>query len=169
MLITSRFVVLNVPKSGSSFVREVIKTIYAKRQGRKREQHPALRFITARLPDWRPYGDVTAREFLKELYVPRIRLRTSGVDQHGLAIQIPPRFRHLPVVSVARNPYDKFLSDYEFRWWAKSPPLPLRQLVEAFPHYPDLSLDEFAELCRLTAAWIMPGGNPRGFGICQPV
>jgi hypothetical protein len=141
MLITSKFIVLNLPKTGSSFVRSVLKRIYRRRR-------------------WRLGSDA----FIKELLLPRGGGRLPGRDQHGKAFQIPPEYRHLPVVSVIRNPYDKLLSEFEFRWWAEHPSLPVDELKAAFPHFPDLSLDDYVDLLRLGAERRLNGANPRRLG-----
>ena len=132
MLITARFVVLNLPKSGSSFVRAVLKSIHARRRG------GPLRW-------WR-------RDGLRELILPNIRLRGRAKDQHGIAAQIPQRHRDRPIVSVVRDPHGKIVSDYRFRWWATHPPLPPAALRTLFPAFPDLSFAEFLQLSDHIAA-----------------
>lgn len=141
MLITSQFVVLNLPKTGSSFVREVIKRIYARRRWR-----------------WR------ADRFLKELMLPRGGGRYPGVDQHGWATQVPAAYRHLPLVSVVRSPYERLLSVYEFRWWADHPNLPVAELVRHFPHFPELTLEDFIRLWDWEVTDRLGGSNPLGLG-----
>lgn len=141
MLVTSQFVVLNLPKTGSSFVREVLKAIYNKRR-------------------WKWGAD----RMLKEFMLPRLGGGVPGVDQHGTFRQIPPRFKHLPVVAAVRNPYSKLLSAYEYRWWAQNPLLPKEELTRRFPHFPELSLDEFVEMWELTALRRLGGSNPLGLG-----
>jgi hypothetical protein len=138
MLITSRFVVINLPKSGSSFVRAVIKAIYAQRRGRRWH---------LRLP-WSRSRD----RFLRELILPNIRLAGRPADQHGTVAQIPARFRGRPIVAVLRDPYTKMVSEYRFRWWATYPPLDKATLYEAFPTFPDLSFDAFLRLSDHIAA-----------------
>lgn len=141
MIVTSQFVVLNLPKTGSSFVREVLKAIYKKRR-------------------WRWGAD----RMLKEYMLPRLGGAVPGVDQHGTFRQIPARFRHLPVVAAVRNPYSKLLSAYEYRWWAQHPLLPREQIDRHFPHFPDLSLEEFVQLWDLSAVQRLGGSNPLGTG-----
>ncbi len=141
MLVTSQFVVLNLPKTGSSFVRKVLKTIYARRRWQ-----------------WR------ADRFLKELMLPRRAAHIGGVDQHGTFQQIPDAYKHLPAVSVVRNPYEKLLSAYEFTWWKQYPPVPAGRLAEALPSFPDLSLDEFVRMWDLATAHRLGGSNPLELG-----
>jgi hypothetical protein len=123
MLITSQFVVLNLPKTGSSFVRAVLKKIHLRR--RLRLQRDAA---------------------LVELMMPRQGSRVDGKDQHGTISQIPERYRHLPVMSVVRNPYDKLMSAYLYRWWTEHPPMPVDELRRALPTFPDLTLDQFVAM-----------------------
>jgi hypothetical protein len=149
MLITSRFVVLNFPKTGSSFVREVLKTIHRRRR-------------------WRWGAD----RFLKELMLPRAfetdKSNPLGIgsrlDQHGTLRQTPERYRRLPVVSVARNPYARLLSMFEFKWWQTHPPLPREELQTFLPHFPDLSLDDFVTMSERIAARAVGGENPARLG-----
>jgi hypothetical protein len=124
MLITDCFVMLNYPKTGSSFARKVIKDLYA---GEPRR--------------W------CGRRFCKELILPNIR--TAGVpDQHGTYSQIPRRYRNREIVSVVRNPYERFLSIYEFRYWVHNPLQPLDVIYDRFPNFPNLSLDEYVDFDR---------------------
>lgn len=121
MIITESFVMLNYPKTGSSFARKVVKELY-QRQPRD-----------------------FSRRFIKELLLPNIREAGSPPDQHGTYGQIPARYRNREVVSVIRNPYERFLSGYEFRHWAFHPPLPVDVIRERFPQFPDLTLDEYID------------------------
>ena len=140
MLITSRFVILNLPKSGSSFVRSVVKAIYRRRCAGR-----------GRLARWLP-GGAGPDCALRELMLPNIRLPGGARDQHGTAAQIPRRYRDRAIVSVVRDPYDKAVSEYRFRWWATHPPLAAAVLHEHFPAFPDLDFDEFLRLWEFVAA-----------------
>jgi hypothetical protein len=141
MLITSHFVVINLPKTGSSFVRAVIKKIYARRR-------------------WRWGRD----RFLKELILPSVGGSRRERGQHGRLRQVPSAYRHLPLVSVVRNPYEKLLSMFEYSWWKEHPFLPMDELVRIFPHFPHLSLDEFVQMIDTAAERTLGGSNPNALG-----
>jgi hypothetical protein len=53
------------------------------------------------------------------------------------------------VVSIVRNPYSRFLSSYEFRWWAKNPALDAKILSEQLPQFPVLSIDDYVRYSEL--------------------
>jgi hypothetical protein len=123
MLVTEAFVMLNYPKTGSSFARKVVKEIY--------ERHPRQFF---------------KRRFVKELMLPNIReAGNPPPDQHGMYSQIPVRYRDREVVTVVRNPYERFLSGYEFRAWANCPPLPVGVIRKSFARFPRLSIHEYID------------------------
>jgi hypothetical protein len=133
MLITSRFIVLNIPKTGSTFVRTVLKRVEARRnRGLRRRLRRLLRL------DPKPIRELW---FRKGGGGPFARIR----DQHGAYSQVPARYRHLPVVAVARNPLDRYVSQYEFGFWRDYPAGSLERVRADFPGFPDLSFAEFLD------------------------
>lgn len=140
MLITEHFVLLNYPKTGSTFARKAIKELQATRL---RERSTIQKILQK--------TKLAQRPFCEELKLPNTRVKgvKRNPDQHGTYAQIPSRYRHLPVVSIVRNPYTHFLSAYQFRFWERNPPLSAQLLNEHFPHFPNLSLDDFVELVKL--------------------
>ena len=142
MIITDTFVMLNNPKTGSTFARTVLKEIHA---------------TYRRVQFWKrvvSFGRVRAPLF-KELYLPDLTFDGSLLkesSQHGAYSQIPDEYRDREVVSVVRNPYTLFISHYQFRWWATHPPFPPAFLAEKFPQFPDLSIDDFVDFSRLRVA-----------------
>jgi hypothetical protein len=139
MIVTESFVMLNNPKTGSTFARDVLKGLYAarRRRGSVRER---LRSLLGGGP-----------LYMEELILPNEHIR--GVkrppDQHGAYRQIPARHRGKAIVSVVRSPYDRMLSAYEFGWWTKQPQIEgfveERVVKDRFPSFPDLTLDEFVD------------------------
>jgi hypothetical protein len=140
MLITEQFVVLNMPKTGSTFVRTVISEIYRQRVKSGRSA------------------------LLEELILPNINVAGRPHDQHGTFRQIPENSRQKTIVSVARNPYDKFVSTFQFRWWAQYPPIGRDELTCHFPHFPDISLDDYVFLNELSGRRKLPNNNKWNIG-----
>ncbi len=133
MIITDDFVMLNFPKTGSSFAREVIKRCYSKRATAPRE-------LLARVG--------LARPRLIELLHPKIDETQdySVIDQHGTYRQIPAEHRKKPIVSITRNPMERYVSTYLFGWWKEHPPATADEIRGAFPNFPALSFGEYFEM-----------------------
>ncbi len=130
VIITDDFVMLNFPKTGSSFAREVIRRLYRQRESRLQRALTAV--------GWR-------RPAVLDLKVPKIdeALDYAIRDQHGSWRQIPPAHRHKPVLSITRNPFSRYVSTYLFRWWEKHPPVSRSEIERLYPHFPDLSFAEY--------------------------
>lgn len=130
MLVTDDFVMINFPKTGSSFVRHVVKQIYEAKETKWK------RF-------WRER--ISGPDPLQELILPKIDLAAHQdiEDQHGTYRQIPTQYRNRSVTSVTRNPLDRYVSAYLFRWWHRTPPASEAEISAAFPSWPDLSFEEY--------------------------
>ena len=133
MIITHDFVMLNFPKTGSSFVRSILKQIHG-------YDTPRARLLRGLRLDRDPA--------MAEVLVPVIDKASSrGLrSQHGTYRQIPQEHRNKTIVSVTRNPFDRYVSDYLFGWWQRHPPAPPEQLAAQFPNFPDLSFAEYHQM-----------------------
>jgi hypothetical protein len=131
MIITEIFVMLNLPKTGSTFARTVIKELY---------KPSILKKILVKLR-------LVPRDLI-ELKLPNIKMPNRIFDQHGTYSQIPKKYLNRPVFSVVRNPYTRFLSAYQFKSWANPNQLTVdRSILERdFPTFPDLDMDTYVDL-----------------------
>lgn len=116
MLITDDFVLLNFPKTGSTFARKVIRKIYKDR--------------------------------CEELLLPVAfdACDTGRVTQHGTYAQIPMKHRTKMVVSIVRSPFDRYVSQYRFRWYSHSPPGAKEKLCEIYPSFPEITFEEYLDM-----------------------
>lgn len=136
MLITKRFVVLNFPKTGSTFVRKVIKKLHhADNIIGRNVLKPGLPFNGLReriIP-----SEITAKEFRKNIR-----------EQHATFSQIPEADRRSKqIMSVFRNPLERYVSTYEYKWYAKNPFFrDNADCIKDFPGFPDLSFSEYLEM-----------------------
>ncbi len=136
MIITNDFVMLNFPKTGSSFARTVIKQAYANRLSNTRRLFVKLRIC---------------KPSVIELMMPkRDELLNYNIkDQHGTLRQIPKIYRDKPIFSITRNPISRYISTYLFRWWAEYPPVDIHLIRKKYPHFPDLSFSEYYEMIHI--------------------
>jgi len=126
MVITNKFVFVHQPKTGGTFVRQVIDTVA------KAELAEGV------------FGRLRRAGLLRHHY----RYRDTG-DYHDTCHDIPIEDRHKKIVSAIRDPFDFYVSFYHYGWWAAHPEDSYRDLDEvrrAFPSFPDLSFEQFLEL-----------------------
>ena len=134
MIITDDFVMINFPKTGSSFARAAIKKLYSRRCSTVRKVLSSIGLCNP--------GYI-------ELMLPNINNSTHkfmhkhAKGQHGHVSQIPEKYRDRPVVSIVRNPFSRYISGYQFKWWEKYPPQSDDVIFDKYPHFPNLSFDEF--------------------------
>lgn len=135
MILTNDFVFVHLPKTGGTFVRQVLTTLDEVRiKG-----------------TWLAYLPLKIRK----------RIRRDFIDYglwgepHRPCAQIPSSHQHKPILATLRNPYDRYVSVYEFRDWAihANPYWQWNKMKEAYPHFPDLS---FAELVYALNHIILP-------------
>lgn len=135
MIITKNFVMLNYPKTGSTFSRSVIKAIFEQRE---QKRSPFIKQVRRLFNIWDYY----------ELLVPSTWLKGADVphqSQHGGYIHIPKSHRNKHIFSVIRNPLVRFASLYEFKFWEQKPFLSQDFLSSKYPGFPNLSIEQFYE------------------------
>ena len=103
MILTKDFVVINYPKTGSTYLRACVKALY--------KEKTTINSIFNR------------HNVFEELMLPKIygNVSKSYKDQHGVVRQIPEVYKSLPIVTVTRHPLDRIVSSYHFAWWKKNP------------------------------------------------
>jgi len=67
------------------------------------------------------------------------------INKHGTCRDIPASHSCIPILAVVRNPFERYVSQYEFAWWKQDLPpwVDMEAVLSRFPHYPDLSFEEF--------------------------
>ncbi len=133
MILHSKFVMLHLPKTGSTFARMVIK----KAIENKNSNASFLKKIGMRL-------DISSPEGYDEHFVPSFA-GNRPKSEHGSYEQIPKEHRGKPIVTIIRDPYSAFLSRFEFRQRAKDLHFMNDRLSEKFPNFPDLTLEEYID------------------------
>ncbi|WP_435134203.1 hypothetical protein [Formosa sp. A9] len=141
MIVTKDFVLLNYPKTGSSYMRECIKQLY--------KEDSLFNSIFYK------------QEVFKELYFPKIYGNPSSnyKDQHGIAKQIPKMYQDRPILTVVRNPLERITSSYYFGWWKRNPVGEISSIEKEYPDYPNIDLLTYAKLLnnpKLTPSNLLP-------------
>lgn len=140
MILTSKFVFINHPKTGSTFTREAIKEIEEKRGNTpKRYYEGSKRWRLIKLLIYLGMYEPNVIEF----FTRRNNALHDKYDQHGTISQVPSGFDSLPKGVIARNPFDLYVSQFEFEWWKNNNFGNLKKVKERFPSYPDLSFQDF--------------------------
>lgn len=133
MLVTGTFVYLHLPKTGGTFVATTLARIHHARGGRV-----DTLWIDPDRPT--PLPPVAGSDVLRVMLTRR--------NQHGTRRDIPAEYADRPALATIRNPYDRYVSQYEFAWWRADPTMfgPVDQVRQQYPTYPDLTFAEFVHL-----------------------
>jgi len=62
---------------------------------------------------------------------------------HGTYEQIPDEHKKKPIVSCIRNPFDRYVSTYEYRSWVEQRPGELEMILKQYPSFPELTFEEY--------------------------
>ncbi|KAA3621333.1 MAG: hypothetical protein DWP94_10600 [Flavobacterium sp.] len=134
MIITDEFVVINFPKTGSTFVRNTLKRVH-------QSQSILNKLLIASRLQRKPY--------FENLWLPNIRTnnsRRNKLDEHGVCSQIPSNHLSKQIVSVKRNLFEHYISSYEYGDWKKAPWVEEEILNNKFANYPNLSFEQYVNL-----------------------
>lgn len=133
MLFTDSFVYVHEPKTGGTFVTSVLFRLYEFNWTYRTRIASALR---TELVHRHRYGTLIYHN-----------------NKHGGCDAIPAAQRHKTVLATVRNPYDLYVSQYEFGWWKRREWRPYFQAIPGFqqqyPHFPAISFAEYVTLSNL--------------------
>lgn len=146
MILTDRFVAVHEPKTGGTFVASALFRLFGAEWNLRNKLASAFgRDVVVR----GKYGTFVF---------------TS--NKHGGCNEIPASYRGRPILASVRNPYDLYVSQFEFGWWKRREFLSWYRRVpdfeQRFPRFPNLSFPEYMEL---TDAAFRTFPNPRGLGL----
>jgi hypothetical protein len=133
MLVTQKFVYIHQPKTGGTFVSAMLTRLHEARGGRA---------TTIRVDPTQPaeLPPLASNDVLTVMLTTR--------NQHGARKDIPAIYRDRPILATVRDPYDRYVSQYEFAWWRRHPKLfgPVADVRRRYPNYPDLTFEQFVHL-----------------------
>lgn len=130
MILTDRFVAVHEPKTGGTFVTSALFRLFGAEWNLRARIASALgRDVVAR-------GKYGTFRFTN--------------NKHGGCNEIPDAWRGRPILASVRNPYDLYVSQFEFGWWKRREMLRWYRRVpdfeRRFRRFPDLSFPEYMEL-----------------------
>lgn len=131
MILSDKFVIINFPKTGSTFVRKALKKI-------KNDNSFFKKILRT--------ASFNTKPIIKNYWVENIRdttFRRGKKDEHGLCIQIPKEYQNKQIVSIKRNIFERYISLYEFGDWKKAPWIDTKIIKKEFHSYPNLTFKEY--------------------------
>lgn len=145
MLLTKDFIVLNIPKTGSTFVRHCVKKLFHSKRHRG-----IFRFVP----------NIFNKFQIEELQSPNIKIRNDlkYQDQHGCYIQIPKKHKTKLILINYRDPLERFVSLYNSQHWRVRNFVPIEIVSKKIPSFPDLNISEYFEYQQLNKIYARLGG-----------
>ena len=130
MVITDKFVYIHKPKTGGTFVTDSLLELH---DGK-----------------WNWWIHFKLALLKKVQFKNNVGTLTLTANKHGGCLEIPAKYRDKIIVSTIRNPFDYYVSQYEFGWWKRKEWLPYYQKLENFKArystFPDLKFGDFLAL-----------------------
>jgi len=135
MILTPKFCFIHIPKNGGSFVETVLRKVYGPSNVYSTSVDLFLnRYFFSRIRDRKPYcyWGVMPQFFYK---------RFAEILIHGWASEAPSRFKNKPFLAVMRDPLDRYISEFEFKWWQWSGAIhPNAALIKSkYPDWPHIA------------------------------
>lgn len=150
MIFTDRFVYVHEPKTGGTFVTSMLFRLYGLRWTRWAHARNAL------------FGEVRRRH-------PRYGALIHHSNKHGGCNEIPAPQRGKRILATVRNPFDLYVSQYEFGWWRRPEFLryyeALPRFRDEYPRFPDLSFAEYVTLSNAALRPLSSKGDDEGPGL----
>ena len=148
MIFTDRFVYVHEPKTGGTFVTSALFRLYGLKWTRWTHLRNAL------------FREARARH-------PKYGALVHNSNKHGFCRSIPAAHRAKPVLATLRNPFDLYVSQYEFGWWRRKEFLPFYRAVPGFEKtyagFPELTFAEYVRLANAAFSTYADGkGERRG-------
>jgi len=130
MVITDKFVYIHKPKTGGTFVTSALLKLYDRKWNFL--VHARLALLKA----------VHFKNHFGKLIL--------TANKHGGCLDIPKDHKEKLVVSTIRNPYDYYVSQYEFGWWKRKEwhrhYKSFDGFTSQFPTFPAISFEQFMKL-----------------------
>jgi hypothetical protein len=120
MIVTRQLVFINFPKTGSSYVRRMLRETFNLQRNRRSTLNRVTTSAIKRLPRTGPLGSLRAAFEYADLETAPYRVLDyfnpvrGYFDQHGKVHQAPKQLLGRRFISVARDPLSRFCSYYHY-------------------------------------------------------
>lgn len=140
MILTDKFVYIHQPKTGGTFVSTALFQLHGARWNR----FAHLRYVVRRqVVTMGPHGSLIYRR-----------------EKHSTCEEMPLSHSDKPVLATVRNPYDWYVSQYEFGWWKRAEFLRYFRAVpdfeDCYPDFPNISFADYVELSHAAFSKLAP-------------
>lgn len=146
MIFTDRFIYVHEPKTGGTFVTSMLFRLYGLRWTRWTHLRNAL------------FGEVRQSH-------PRYGALVHHSNKHGGCNEIPTARRGKKILATVRNPFDLYVSQYEFGWWRRAEFLrhyeALPRFRDEYPSFPDISFPQYVRLSNAALRPLSAGARER--------
>lgn len=137
MLVTNQFIIINTPKTGSTFLTQNIYKIINKRLSNLSFFERALIKLGYR-KDYYFFDEIKTHDMFK-IY---------SDSKHGPYTAIPEKYRDKKIYTVIREPFAMFKSRYQFDSRLKRPVWTTEEHQQKFEKLNNLNIDEYIELVK---------------------
>lgn len=146
MVFTDKFIYIHEPKTGGTFVREVLFRVHL--PGREAGLAAAMQSLVSKATG-RLKAKVSGTGQTRD-YQTRYGPLTFWENKHGIRSEIPKEHREKVILATVRNPYDLYVSEFEFGWWKKpryhKDFRSLPGFSTTYAHFPNLTFEEYVRL-----------------------
>lgn len=130
MIFTDKFVYVHEPKTGGTFVTSVLFRLYGLEWTR-----------------WTHIKNIVRGEVRQS---GKYGALIHNTNKHGFCRHIPAAHREKTILATVRNPFDLYVSQYEFGWWKRTEFLKYYRAVPGFDQtysrFPNLDFDAYVRL-----------------------
>ena len=151
MIVTDKHVLLCMPKTGTSFIKEVLKRIEINRKPGPAILYRGLIYLNL------------LKSPLTEVFTISEKGRELGrtPNRHGGVNDIPKEFSDRELAMTIRSPLTLIVSRFYYQGWRRFNDDIIDKAQEDFPTFPDLTFEEYLEFNFMVPYWRNPELDPK--------
>jgi hypothetical protein len=138
MILGDNFVYIHFPKTGGTFITKTLIKLHEGKGWGRLDPNRKLTRIAKLI-------GMTGGSI--------INLDYDHYSKHGVYRQIPFAFKGKKIFSTVRNPFDRYVSQYEFGYWKKFPErffFDIDNFLKLYPDFQNLSFSDYIRLVNIS-------------------